>query len=118
MAKIKTTERERWALFMVMAPLNPQNRQERKRNDRLWDALGLDPVAEKVARYPSGSSLDPKLFNDEIAEAAEVELTSDQRDVLIDLLDKPALTQNGWRLLRRLDAELVRGRDGEANQDK
>lgn len=110
MAKGTTTERERYILFQLLAAQQPANRMERKRNDRIWDALGLDGVAIKRAGFPPDRPPAVETFDSE--HVAEYEITSEQRDFLIDLLDKPGLTQSGARWLRRFDDELVKGRDG------
>lgn len=110
MAKGTTTERERYIVFQLLAAQQPANRMERKRNDRIWDALGLDAVATKRASYPADRPPSAETFDSEVL--TDYEITSEQRDFLIDLLDKPGLTQQGARWLRRFDDELVRSRDG------
>jgi hypothetical protein len=106
MAKGTTTERERFILFQLISAQQPANRMERKRNDRIWDALNLDSVASKNTQPPPRvETLDGEVTSD-------YDITSEQRDFLIDLLDKPGLTQQGARWLRRFDEELVKGRDG------
>lgn len=110
MAKGTTTERERYILFQLLAAQQPANRMERKRNDRIWDSLGLDAVASKLAGFPKDRPPSVEVFDDALL--SEYEITSEQRDFLIELLDKPGLTQQGARWLRRFDDELVKSRDG------
>lgn len=112
MAKVTATERERWVLYQVLNPMGHANRAERRKVDRIWDALRLDEIGDKTQLYAPGAQIDPRIFSAE--EPATFELTSDQRDYVIDLLDKPGLTTSGGRMLRRFEAEIIKGRDGDA----
>jgi len=112
MAKISATERERYVLFQLLNPMGHQNRAERKRVDRIFDALALAEIDDKTRVYAPGTQVSPQIFD--AVEEKDFELTSDQRDYVIDLLDKPGLTTAGGRMLARFEREIIKGRDGAA----
>lgn len=116
MARANATERDRWVLYQMMNGNSPGSRAERLKMDRLWAALKLDEVAAKVEQYPPQSVLDPKLFDHDAR--VEYEVTSDQRDVLIEFLGKPGLTMSGHRIVRELETDLIKARDGDAAAGK
>lgn len=108
MAEIKLSARDRFALYVHINPQPVAGRAEQRKLDRLWSALALDPIAAVCEPKREGSrSTD---FDDE---KKPIELTSDMRDQLIDLLDRP-MTGGLSRLLGPISAELIRARDGEA----
>lgn len=105
MAKIDLTDRERFALFVQLNSMQVKDRAEGRRLDKVWVALNLDAVAETARR---GANSDGS-FDHEAR--ATYELTSDQRDSLIEYLDKP-MTGGMARLIVRIGDELLRSRDG------
>jgi hypothetical protein len=111
MAKISATERERWVLFQLIDPMNHQGKAERKKWDRIFEALRLGEIAEKLEVYAPGVQVDARIFDN--VDEADLELTSDQRDAVIELLERPGLTTRGGRLLRRFEQAIIKGRDGE-----
>ena len=96
------SERERWGLKWHLNALPQNDRVSRRRLDRVWDALKLDDPLPPV---------NAPIDSVDAAETFPVELTSDERDALIDWLDKP---MNGAlaRVLSALDRRLVKSRDG------
>lgn len=112
MAKITATERERYVLFQLINPMGHPNRAERRRVDRIFDAMALAEIDDKTRVYAPGTQVSPQIFDD--VEAKTFELTSDQRDYVIELLDKPGLTTAGGRMLARFEREIIAGRDGDA----
>lgn len=101
MARITTTEQQRYALFTLLNPMTHATRAERKKVDTLWDALKLDDVANKAV----GTPIDTK-------ETREDEITSDQRDLIIEILSRPGITTGIGRVLNPVEKELIRSRDG------
>lgn len=110
MATINATARERFALYLVLNPMQHQNRAERKRADRTFDALKLGAISDIVDK--SGGNMNHLGFD--AVETLPYELTSDQRDFVIDVLDRPGVNTAIGRMLARLEHELIKGRDGEA----
>jgi hypothetical protein len=110
-AKISATERERYVLFQLINPMNHAGKAERRKWERIFDALRLDDIADKVGAYAPGIQVDPRIFD--AVEQLEIELTSDQRDAVIGLLEGPGLTTSGGRMMRRFETEIIKGRDGE-----
>lgn len=109
MVTVSATNRERFALYLVLNPMQHTNRQERKRADRIFDALelgGISDTVDTLGGNVSHLSFDPST-------PKEYELTSEQRDLLISLLDRPGVNTGTGRLLGRLEAELIKSRDGE-----
>lgn len=111
MAKISATERERWVLFQLINPMAHQTKQERKKWDRIFDGLQLEEIGDKTDVYPPGTQIDPRAFDN--VDLRELELTSDQRDAVIALLEGPGLTTKGGRMLSRFENQIIKGRDGE-----
>jgi hypothetical protein len=101
MAKIDLSLRDRHG---IKWHLNIQqfDRAEGRRLDKVFDALKLDNVTTTQQADPA--TLDVALV--------EYELTSDERDFLIDNLQKPAM---GYikRLLSPIERALIKSRDGE-----
>lgn len=113
MAKISATERERWVLFQLINPMNHQGKAERRKWDRIFDALELERISETLSAYAPGVQADQRIFDN--ITLREFELTSDQRDAVIGLLEGPGLTTAGGRLVARFEREIVKGRDGDAS---
>lgn len=111
MAKVSATERERWVLFQLINPMPHQMKSERRKWDRIFEALRLDEIADKVAIYAPGTNVDPRAFD--AVDTVDLELTSDQRDAVIALLEGPGLTTAGGRMLARFEVAIVKSRDGE-----
>lgn len=110
MAKIYASPRERFALFLILNPMQHNNRQERKRADRIFDALELGAIGDTVDRL--GGQTTHLGFSP--IDGKDYELTSDQRDLLISFLDRPVSLAIG-RLVKRLESDLIKGRDGESS---
>lgn len=111
MAKISATERERWVLYQLIDPMSHAGKTERLRWGRIYAALRLEEIAEKVEVYAPGVQVDGRIFDN--VDELELEVTSDQRDMLIALLEKPGLTTRGGRLLHRFEVAIIKGRDGD-----
>lgn len=111
MAQISATERERWVLYQLINPMPHQTKSERKKWDRIFDKLALEELADKVSVYSPTTPINPNTFD--AVDAKTYELTSDQRDAVISLLEGPGLTTSGGRMLARFEAEIIKGRDGE-----
>lgn len=111
MAKITATERERWVLFQLINPMPHQTKQERRKWDRIFDELKLEEIGDKAAVYAPGVQIDQRAFD--AVDVKTYELTSDQRDAVISLLEGPGLTTAGGRMVARFEREIVKGRDGE-----
>ena len=112
MATITATERERWVLYQLINPMNHQGKAERKKWDRIFDALKLEEISDTLATYAPGTQADQRIFD--AVDLRDFELTSDQRDAVIGLLEGPGLTTAGGRLVKRFEHEIVKGRDGDA----
>lgn len=110
---VSATERERWVLYQLLNPMGQQNRADGRRLERLWDALGLDEIEDKVRVYAPGTQLDARIFDD-VERKNFPTVTSEQRDFMIELLDKPGLTLSGRRMIRKFESAMIIGRDGEA----
>lgn len=108
--KYTVSERTRFGLFLLLNPMQHPNRAERKRTDRLWDELALDDVAAKV----DGAAGQIGHLGFSETATIEAELTSDQRDLLLSIFDKPGVTTAVGRLVEPLESELLKRRDGEA----
>lgn len=106
MSKLSLSERERYTLFhhFNVQPVN--GRAEQRRVDKLWSILDLDAIA----LHCEGSKEMPRAtdFSDE---RREYELSDDQRDMMIDYLDRP-MTSGLSRYLFPIGNELIRQRDG------
>jgi hypothetical protein len=111
MAKITATERERWVLYQLINPMNHQGKAERKKWDRIFDALELERISDTLSAFAPGTHVDQRLFD--AVELREFELTSDQRDAVIAMLEGPGLTTQGGRMVARFEREIVKGRDGD-----
>lgn len=111
MAKITATERERWVLYQLINPMQHPTKTERRKWERIFDALRLEEIGDRVSVYAPGVQIDPRIF-DAVVEA-ELEVTSDQRDDVIKLLDGPGLTTFGGRMLKRFETEIIKTRDAE-----
>jgi hypothetical protein len=111
MAKISATERERWVLYQLINPMNHQGKAERRKWERIFDALRLEDIADKLSTYAPGIQADQRIFDG--LELLELEVTSDQRDAVIALLEGPGLTTAGGRMLGRFEREIIKGRDGD-----
>ena len=112
MAKISATERERWVLYQLIDPMNHAGKADRRKWERIFDALRLEEIADKLAVYAPGAQPDARIFDN--VTLLELETTSDQRDAVIGLLEGPGLTTKGGRMLNRFEREIIKGRDGEA----
>jgi hypothetical protein len=110
-AKISATERERWVLYQLINPMPHQGKAERRKWDRIFEALRLDDIADKLSVYAPGTNVDPRSFD--AVELLELEVTSEQRDAVIGLLEGPGLTTSGGRMVARFEREIVKGRDGD-----
>lgn len=106
--KYTVSERARFGLYLLLNPMQHPNRVERMRADRLFEVLGLDVISSKVDA--AGGHISHLGFSDQAM--IEVELTSDQRDMMIDFLDRPAVTTSIGRLVSELERELIKRRDG------
>jgi hypothetical protein len=111
MAKITATERERWVLYQLINPMQHQTKQERRKWDRIFDALALEEIGDRLNVYAPGTAVDPRIFD--AVDERELDLTGDQRDAVISLLEGPGLTTHGGRLLKRFETAIVKGRDGD-----
>ena len=105
MAKITATERERWVLFQLINPMNHSGKAERRKWERIFDALRLEEIADKIGAYAPGAQVDARIFD--VVELLELEVTSDQRDAVIGLLEGPGLTTAGGRMLGRFERDSV-----------
>lgn len=111
MAKISATERERWVLYQLINPMSHNGKAERRKWERIFDALKLEEIADRLATYAPGVQASERIFDN--LELTDLEVTSDQRDAVIGLLDGPGLTTAGGRLIARFEREIVKGRDGD-----
>jgi hypothetical protein len=107
-ANLQATERERFALHALLRGLEPKDRAERRNWDAVWDAFKLDEINEQLAAA-GAKGLGANEFNGEAM--TDHEITSHQRDMLINKLDTSFPLPLG-RLLRRFDADLLKSRDG------
>lgn len=115
MATMNLSDRERYAIYLVVNTMNHPDRASRKRWDRVWDKLKLDDIARTA---PNQNMFIPQNFSDE-SPIPPFEISSEERDMLISSVCGAAgLSTAVGRLLNRAEAEMVKARDGEANQDK
>jgi hypothetical protein len=109
--QIELTNRERFGLFVHCNQLQIPNRAEGRRLDKVWAALGLDALAE-AAR---------KGLTSDAAHDHEVRLpfvlVPEERDALIDYLDRP-MAGGFARLLARIGDLLIAHRDAKDPTDE
>lgn len=108
MAKLQLSDRERWAMFVHLNGLPVQGRSEHRKVDRLWTTLSLDAIAMACEAKREGVRATD--WDHEVR--TEFELTSDQRDYLIDALEKP-MGSGLSRILFPIEELLVKSRDGD-----
>jgi hypothetical protein len=99
MATITANERERFALFTLLNPLQCQNRAESRRLDSVWTALRLDELAEKCSALRKGAPFGDDAFD--ATTTAIFEVSAADREALRGYLDKP-MTGGMVRLLARI----------------
>jgi hypothetical protein len=111
MAKINLTDRERYAIFVIINPMSHADRSARRAFDKLWDRLNLDEIASKAEHL--NPHVAPPHLSFGNADAIEYDCTSDQRDMLIDkVCGITGLSTMFGRMLNRAEAEMVRAREG------
>ena len=105
MTKVTLSGRDRFSLYAHLNLLPVTGRQEQRATDRLWASLKLDDIGNICGSQKETRSTD---FS---TEKHEYELTSDQRDYLIDAFEKP-MTAALSRLLFPIAETLRKSRDG------
>jgi hypothetical protein len=109
MARIDLSPRERFSIFILLNPMSVPNRAEGRKLDRVWTAINLDEIVELARK---GSTTETAFAEDP---SVEYQLTSDERDSLIDYLDRQ-MTGGMARILVKVGNELIRSRDGETEK--
>jgi len=105
MAKVSISDRQRYALYLILNPMQHANRSERKRIDKLWDDIALDEIALRCDKPVS--HLD---FNNT---ETEREISSEQRDLIIDIVARPGINTAIGRLLNPVETSLLKAREGD-----
>jgi hypothetical protein len=101
MAKIDLSLRERHAIKWHLNTIQFPTHAERKKLDSVWEALKLDNFSTKQNQDPDTIDVAPVSY----------ELSSTQRDYLIEWLNAPMLGIMG-RLISAAEARLIKSRDG------
>lgn len=104
MAKGMVSDRQKFALYLVLNPMQHNTRAERKRVDKFWDDIGLEEIAKRAEKSVNALDFSP--------DAHEVEMTSDNRDLIIEICSRPGINTAIGRILNPLEQELIKGRDG------
>ena len=105
MAMIALSDRDRFSLYAHLNPLPLAGRSEQRKMDRLWTTLKLDAISAFCEGRETTRS------SEFAVEKTDYEITSDQRDFLTELLDKPMTTALS-RLLLPIGDALLKSRDG------
>jgi|HubBroStandDraft_5_1064220.scaffolds.fasta_scaffold135908_2 hypothetical protein len=105
MTKVTLSARDRFSLYAHLNVLPVTGRQEQRQADRLWTSLKLDEIGNICNSQKETRSSD--FSNDK----QDYEVTSDQRDYLIDAFEKP-MTMSLSRLLFPIAEALRKSRDG------
>lgn len=106
--KILASERERWVLFQLINPIGQTDRADGRRVDRLWNALELDTIEYKHRSLKKEERAEPDPYDP--VNMREHELTAEQVDFLLELLNKPGLTRSGRAWLRAIEAQLEKAK--------
>jgi hypothetical protein len=101
MPKIDLSQRERHAIKWHLNTIQYPTHADRKKLDSVWEALKLDNL-------PTKQNQDPDLLD---VTPISYDLTSTQRDYLIEWLNHPMLGIMG-RLISGAEGRLIKSRDG------
>jgi hypothetical protein len=107
MATIQLSDRDRFAIYVHLNVQALTNHAEQRRMSRLWTVLDLDPIAAICEPRK-----DPVRTTEFSEEKKDYDITSDQRDYLIELLGR-IMGAGLSRLLLPISMALMKSRDGE-----
>lgn len=110
MTKIRVTERERYALYLVLFNMPQSDRSARLRTDRLVTLLKLDDMSDQVdTTVMTKKNVTHADFGNDLDDVStiEVEMNVDQKEYLAQLLNTPYNTALG-QILKRFDAEICK----------